>query len=95
MAVLLTYDVDSKHVEIKNRLITNYGYVKSLTGTQQGTNKAAESDLPNTTVYHATKNVQSAADDIIAVAASLGAVLEKYIAMEVTGTWRGETSRFV
>jgi hypothetical protein len=95
MAVLLTYDVDSKHVEVKNRLISNYGYAKTLRGARLNDNRAAETDLPNTTVYHASKTASEATSDIINVTAALGVVLEKYVAFEVTGTWQGETSRLV
>lgn len=95
MAVLLTYDVDSKHVEVKNRLIANYGYAKTIQGYRQSDGKAAETDLPNTTVYHSSKTASDASTDIITVAQYCGATLEKYAAFEVTGTWRGETSRLV
>jgi hypothetical protein len=95
MAVLLTYDVNSKHGEVKNTLINSYGYAKSIRGTVLNTNTAAETDLPNTTVYHPTKSAATACSDIVAVTASLSVVLEKYAAFEVTGTWQGETSRIV
>jgi hypothetical protein len=97
MAVLLTYDVDSKHDEIKNRLVDVYKYQKTLSGTVLNGDyegKSAQSDLPNTTVYHASKTSDQAAADMKAVATSIGAELLKYLAFEVAdGAWRAQTSR--
>jgi hypothetical protein len=80
MAVLLTYDVDSKHDEIKAQLVDVYRYQKTLSGVViNGNNKdkSAQSDLPNTTVYHSSKTSDQAAADIKAVAVAVGAKLLK------------------
>ena len=98
MAVLLTYDVDSKHVEIKARLVASYGYTKTVDGyvmvDGNTSNQKAQSDLPNTTLYHSSKNVDEVSADVKAVASWAGAVLEKYLAIEVIeNSWRAQTSR--
>jgi hypothetical protein len=97
MAVILTYDVDSFHDEVKECLIDVHKYQKTLAGSViEGDllGKAAQSDLPNTTLYHPSKTIDQASADIKAVAASVGAKLLKYLTFEVVvGSWRAQTSR--
>lgn len=98
MAVLLTYDVDSKHVEIKAQLVASYGYTKTIDGyvmvNGNTSSQKAQSDLPNTTLYHSSKTVDEAAADIKAVVSWASATLEKYLAFEVVpNNWRAQSSR--
>lgn len=83
MPVLLTYDVDGQHdTPVKNALMgTPYNYKDVIQG------KSRLVKLPNTTLYHPTKTVDQASEDIVAVAKSYGAKLEKYIVLEVSN-WR-------
>lgn len=78
MAVITTYDVPSKHVELKNALFAK-GYTDYVPHYDQN-GKAKKIYLPNTTVYHSTKTSKQATDDIEAICSQLRIKLERCVA---------------
>jgi len=77
-AVVLSYDVDRRHTEVK-AAIKERGYFDNW--NYQG---APSHDMPNTTVWHKTKTSVTAITDIQQVCASLGVRLEKAVAVIAT-----------
>lgn len=96
MAIVLTYDVNSRHTDIKNHLKT-LGYTDTMRGTVDGGTDAVECDLPNTTLYHPTRTKNQGKSDIDTTAAHFGAVVEKTVAFELAlpTSWLGQISRYV
>ncbi len=79
MAVIITYDIDSKHTEFKQAMF-KMGYKAQTLGNTN----CKIIYLPNTTLYHVTKTAEAARDDAKAVARSLAIELERCIATEWT-----------
>ena len=78
MTTIITYDIPSKHGEFKE-LMFKLGYKDQIVWTN-----SRAIFLPNTTLYHATKNAETARDEAKSTANSLGVVLERCIATEWT-----------
>lgn len=57
MAVIITYDIPSKHREFKEKMFAK-GYKDSIPNATCGTIY-----FPNTTLYHASKSASSAVED--------------------------------
>jgi hypothetical protein len=83
--IFLTYDVrrttNTIHTELKSRLINHYHYVSTV----QASNGRAY-DLPNTTVRKINTTAQQCATDFVGACRDIGAIWERYIAIEMT-TW--------
>lgn len=73
MAIIITYDVPSKHTELKKEM-AKLGYTKTII------NQGRPINLPNTTLHHPTKTADQALTDIKGVTSTLGIKLERCIA---------------
>lgn len=73
MAVIITYDIPSKHVEFKKAMF-QLGYKDQIPN-----NQCTTIYFPNTTLYHATKDAVAARDEAQRVCISLGVKLERCI----------------
>ena len=74
MATIVTYDIPSKHTEFKS-LMFRLGYKDRIADST-----CTVIYLPNTTLYHPTKNAVAARDDARSIANGLGIKLERCIA---------------
>lgn len=74
MATIVTYDIQSKHVEFK-KMMFQLGYRDQIAGT---TCKVIY--FPNTTLYHPTKKAATVRDEAQNSAKQLGINLERCIA---------------
>ena len=74
MAVIVTYDIDSKHTEFKQAMF-KLGYKAQIPGTN-----CKIIYFPNTTLYHETKTALQAREDAQSIAKSLKIELERCIA---------------
>lgn len=74
MAIIITYDVPSKHVELKTAM-KKLGYVDQI---PNDTCKTIY--FPNTTLYHSSKTAAEARDEVKAACAKLGINLERCVA---------------
>ncbi|GEN75168.1 hypothetical protein [Chryseobacterium hagamense] len=73
--LLISYDVDMKHSEVKNAMLTLNYY--------DGFRQDGESyDLPNTTLCHQAKSSDQAMADIKKVCSDLKVTLEKAVAVK-------------
>lgn len=75
--VLISYDVNSKHSEVKNALLA-LNYYDSF--TQNGRNH----NLPNTTLWHKEKSSDQAIADVRRVCSNLYVTLEKAVAVKAS-----------
>ncbi len=73
MAVIVTYDVPSKHTELKDTL-KEQGYLDQIPG-----NKYKVIYFPNTTLYHETKTTSEALRDVQSVCKDLEIKLERCV----------------
>ena len=85
MAILITYDVPSKHTELKKTLFS-MGYVETIPYKDES-GKVKTIYLPNTTVYHASKTAQQGRDDLETVCSNLNIKLERLIATQWGPNW--------
>ncbi|PKK36811.1 hypothetical protein BWI96_10600 [Siphonobacter sp. SORGH_AS_0500] len=76
MAIIVTYDITSKHVEFKKEMIKR-GYAPTFVDHQ---NKTVY--LPNTTLYHASRTPAQARDEVMNVAKIVVTELERCISTE-------------
>jgi hypothetical protein len=77
MPTLVTYDITSKHREVKETLKSDkYGYKDQI----QGEKNCKIIYFPNTTLYHATKTPLQAREEVQAVCKALGVTLERCVA---------------
>lgn len=74
MSILITYDVPSKHTELKKALLER-GYKDQISGTTCKTIY-----FPNTTLYHSAKNSSTALDDVKDECRKLSISLERCVA---------------
>ncbi len=74
MAIIITYDVPSKHVELKAAM-KKMGYVDQI---PDSTCKIIY--FPNTTLYHSSKTSSEARDEVKATCTKLGIELERCVA---------------
>jgi hypothetical protein len=79
MAIIITYDIPSKHVEFKKNMF-HLGYKDQIPGTEN----CKIIYFPNTTLYHATKNASDAREDARTVCKHLGVNLERCVATQWT-----------
>jgi hypothetical protein len=80
--VIITYDVDSKHVEVKARMKA-LGYIDSVAGT------AGTTYLPNTTLWRPSTTPQTAVEHLQGTCAALRVHLQRALADIFTAEWRG------
>lgn len=73
MAIIITYDIPSKHREFKEKMFS-LGYRDSIPGTTCKTIY-----FPNTTLYHPSKSAETARDEALAIAKNLNTVLERCV----------------
>ncbi|PJJ64052.1 hypothetical protein [Chryseobacterium geocarposphaerae] len=75
--VLISYDVNTKHSEVKNALLAlNYSDYFILDGKRY--------DLPNTTLFHREKSSDQAMADLRRVCSNLYVTLEKAVAVKAS-----------
>lgn len=79
MASIVTYDIPSKHAELKKELF-DLGYKDQIPGTN-----CKIIYFPNTTVYHETKTPLEARGDVKAICTKLKINLERCVATLWTG----------
>ncbi|WP_438947057.1 hypothetical protein [Sediminibacterium sp.] len=77
MAIIATYDVPSKHVELKKALFAK-GYTETIPHIDAN-RLPKKIYLPNTTVYHASKTSQQAKADIQASCSALNIKMERFV----------------
>jgi hypothetical protein len=80
MGVIVTYDVPSKHVELKKALFA-LGY------TDRITHQSTYVYLPNTTVYHHNKTATQARNEVQYACSQLRIELERCIATQMGPDW--------
>lgn len=83
MATIVTYDIPSKHRELKERMF-NLGYKDSF---PEANRKMVY--LPNTTLYHQSKTAVQAKDDVKAACVLLGTKLQRCISSQLGPDWSG------
>ncbi|MFA9187580.1 hypothetical protein [Flavobacterium magnesitis] len=74
MAIIITYDIPSKHKEFKEKMISK-GYRDNIPGTTN----CKIIYFPNTTLYHSSKTADTARDEAVLIARELGINLERCI----------------
>ena len=74
MATIVTYDIPSKHGEFK-ALMLELGYKDQISGLN-----CKVIYFPNTTLYHPTRNADTARDEAKNIALRLGVNLERCVA---------------
>ncbi len=79
MASIVTYDIPSKHAELKQELF-DLGYQVQIPGTN-----CKVIYFPNTTVYHETKTPLEAREDLRSTCIKLKINLERSVATSWTG----------
>ncbi len=94
MGILLNYDLDDKHTQVKNSMkdkgYTDYfEYYKTVDGKEV----KKRINLPNTTLYHVNKSVTGARDELKTVADSKGAKIEYCLATNFDPDTTGWASR--
>lgn len=75
MAIIVTYDIPSKHREFKEMMF-NLGYKDRIPGVKN----CKIIFFPNTTIYHSNKTADQASDDASATCKQLGVELERCVA---------------
>jgi len=84
MPIIVTYDVPSRHVDLKKLLFAR-GYTDRITNFQSGVYK--DIHLPNTTVYHPTKSSTQGREDLQVCTTELQIRLERCIATQWGPDW--------
>lgn len=85
MAIIVTYDVPEKHIALKKALFQQ-GYTdKIIHRDENGKDKYIY--LPNTTVYHSTKDAKQGRDDVQANCNGLNIKLERCISTQWGPNW--------
>lgn len=80
MAIIITYDIPSKHREFKEKMFA-LGYRDSIPGK-----KCKTIYFPNTTLYHDNKTPADAIADAQIICSDLGIKLERCVST-IWGTW--------
>ena len=75
MAVIVTYDIATKHVELKKAMFQS-GYIEKVAYERRSIY------LPNTTLYHQSKTANQAREDTKSVTTNLNVKLERCIATQ-------------
>lgn len=81
MAIIITYDIPSKHREFKEKMF-ELGYVDSISNSDCG-----KVYFPNTTLYHASKTAANARDEARAITRSLGIKLVRCVSTQFGPNW--------
>lgn len=81
MAIIITYDIPSKHWEFKEKMF-ELGY-KQVFKDQKG----LDVHLPNTTLIHQTKTAEQARDDARRICSMLSISLERCISSQFGPDW--------
>lgn len=79
MAIIIAYDVPSKHTELKKAL-QKLGYKDQISDP-----KCKIIYFPNTTLYHASKTASTATSEVKAECKTLGISLERFVATRWDG----------
>jgi hypothetical protein len=74
MAIIITYDIPSKHREFKKKMF-ELGYKDNIPGVKN----CKTIYLPNTTLYHESKSAETARKEAQAITIELGISLERCI----------------
>jgi hypothetical protein len=82
MAIIITYDIPSKHVEFKKEMF-QLGYKDQIPGTTN----CKIIYFPNTTLYHATKEAGVARDEAKGICKKLDIELERCVATQWGPNW--------
>ena len=77
--ILLSYDLDKSHTQVKNTLI-DLGYLEKF----KNTNDPKIYVLPNTTLWHQSKSSNQAIIDLKNACNSLNVTLEKAVAIKAS-----------
>jgi len=80
MASIVTYDVPSKHQELKEKML-GLGYKDHIFDTSE------KIYLPNTTLYHESKNAAYALKDVKTSCTALDIKLERCISTQFGPDW--------
>lgn len=80
--VLITYDIDSKHTNVRNSLINDYGFKEYVVSSNN--NKCY---LPNTTLYKSMTTKESCFQTLQNVCKDKEAILVRAISIKVTDWW--------
>jgi len=72
MAIIVTYDIPSKHREFKERMF-ELEYKDRIPGIKN----CKTIHFPNTTLYHASKSAETAGNDAQAITRTLGNIIRK------------------
>lgn len=83
MSTIITYDIPSKHQEFKEKMF-NLGYKDKF---PDGNMKTVH--LPNTTLYHPTKNASQARDDVQNSCRALQTRLQRCVSTQLGPDWAG------
>ena len=84
MPIIVTYDVPSRHVELK-KLLFERGYTDKITHFHNGAYR--DIYLPNTTVYHATKTSAQGREDLQTATTALQIKLERCVSTQWGPDW--------
>lgn len=85
MAIIVTYDVPSKHIELKKALFAlNY---QDRIPHKDSNGILRNIFLPNTTLYHASKNAEQARKDVQNICSALNIKLERCVATQWGLDW--------
>jgi hypothetical protein len=85
MAIIVTYDVPDKHVEIKKALFA-LGYKDRIPHKDEnGVDRIIY--LPNTTVYHISKTAVQGREEVKAICGKLNTKLERCVATQWGPEW--------
>ena len=83
MATIITYDIPSRHREVKQAMFQR-GYVESF---YDNTGRLVY--LPNTTLYHRTNSPNTVLNELKDVCLRLGVHLERCITTGLSNDWTG------
>lgn len=81
--VLITYDIDTNHTEVRNSLIKDYGFEKVIIGSN-----GTKCNLPNTTLLKKSSNKELVLNTLKKVCKDNDVSLIRAIAVECTN-WKG------
>ena len=80
MAIIITYDVPSRHVQLKQAMF-NMGYTDRIAHNNRYIY------LPNTTVYHGNKTSEQALNDLQVICGQLNIDLERCVSTQWGPDW--------
>jgi hypothetical protein len=84
MAIIVTYDVPNKHLDLK-KLLLSKGYTDKIAHFQDGVYK--DIYLPNTTLYHASKSATEGREDLKTCTTALQVKLERCVSTQWGPNW--------